>query len=123
MPNESDYYGSAGVSPADSPDQSGPESSPGETKPKPGEEKQTEAETALLPKSLFPGEEPAIGDLCQFKVEHVWEDEIEVSYQKEGERDRPGRSSRRPAENTRSAMDDATDAFDKMAEPAATNIE
>ena len=109
MPNESDYYGSAGASPADS--GAPPESSPDAEKSKPGEDKEPETETALLPKSLFPGEPPAIGDLCSFKVEHVWEDEIEVSYQKEGGDEKPGTKSR-------SSMDTATDSFDKMAAPA-----
>jgi hypothetical protein len=81
---------------------------------KPGEDKTPETETALLPKSLFPGEPPAIGDVCSFKVEHIWENEIEVSYVKEGE---PGEKSPR----SRSTMDDATDAFDQLAEPAPTS--
>lgn len=109
MPEDSEYYESgpaAGTEPA----------KPGAAKTKPDEEQTPESETALLPKSLFPGEEPAVGDVCQFKIEHIWDDEIEVSYMKEGEGEE--KSPRKP-----SAMDDATDAFDKMAEPAATNVE
>jgi hypothetical protein len=109
MPEDSDYYDSG---PAESSaDQKPPDS--GKAKTKPGEDKKSEATTALLPKSLFPGEAPAIGDVCQFKVEHVWEDEVEVSYNKEGEGDEK-------SPRNRSAMDDATEAFDKMATPAPT---
>jgi hypothetical protein len=103
MPNESDYYGADPAADAAAP--------PDPKSKTPDPKKEPEAETALLPKSLFPGEPPAVGDLCQFKIEHVWEDEIEVSYQKEGME----KSSRGP-----SAMDTATDSFDQMAAPAAT---
>ena len=106
MPEDSDYYDSgpaAGTEPTPA--------KPAGTKPKPGEEKEPEIETTLLPKSLFHGEPPAIGDICQFKVEHVWEDEIEVSYVKEGE------GGEKDGEKSRSTMDTATDAFDKMASP------
>jgi hypothetical protein len=109
MPEDSDYYDSG---PAANPaDQKPPDS--GEAKTKPGEDKKSEATTALLPKSLFPGEAPAIGDVCQFKVEHLFEDEVEVSYVKEGEGEES--PSRKP-----STMDDATDAFDQMAAPASS---
>jgi hypothetical protein len=111
MPEDSDYYDSgpaAGTEPNPA--------KPGSDANKPGEEKTPEAETALLPKSLFPGEPPAIGDVCQFKVEHLFEDEVEVSYVKEGEGEE--NPPRKP-----SAMDDATDSFDKMAAPATTNNE
>lgn len=101
MPEDSDYY------------DAGPAAGTEQKPPKPGEEKTPETETALLPKSLFPGEPPAIGDVCQFKVEHIWEDEFEVSYMKEGGGEKAGAKPR-------SSMDTATDAFDQMAAPAAT---
>lgn len=102
MPEDSDYY------------DSGPAAEPAaQPSSKPGDEKKPESETALLPKSLFPGEPPAIGDVCRFKVEHIWEDEIEVSFQKEGG-DEKGVGSK-----PRSSMDTATDSFDQMAAPAA----
>jgi len=101
MPEDTDSYYAADQAPDQAPDQ-------GKEAGKPTEEKQPEAETALLPKSLFPGEPPAIGDVCQFKVEHIWEKEVEVSYVKEGE------GEEKPASGP-SAMDTATDAFDKIA--------
>jgi len=101
MPEDSDFYDS-GAAPE------GGEQTKPEDKNQPGEKKEGEATTALLPKSLFPGEPPAIGDVCQFKVEHLWENEVEVSYAKEGE------------EKPRSSMDNANDAFDKMAAPTPT---
>jgi hypothetical protein len=102
MPEDSDYY-DAGPAAGTEPNPAKPDAA----KPKPGEDKTPETESALLPKSLFPGEPPAIGDVCQFKIEHVWEDEIEVSYVKEGEDE----------EKPRSSMDTANDAFDQMASP------
>ena len=38
-------------------------------------------ETALLPKSFFP-DEPAVGKVCQVRVEQVMEDQVSVSYNK-----------------------------------------
>lgn len=99
---DSDYYDAGAAAGTEN-----PAPQPDAAKPKPGEDKTPETETALLPKSLFPGEPPAIGDVCQFKVEHIWDDEIEVSYQKEGADE----------EKPRSSMDTANDAFDQMASP------
>ena len=103
MPDQTDYYkpdDAAEETPATTPD----------SKAKPDEEKQTEAKSALLPKYLFPGEPPTPGDVCSFKVEHVFEDEVEVSYLKDGDKTKPT--------NERSTMDTATEAFDEMANPA-----
>lgn len=106
MPEETDSYYGATDSPAAPPD-------PSAKSAESDDEKDPGTDTALLPKSLFPGEPPAIGDVCSFKVEHVWEDEIEVSYVKDGEgaEKSPGGPS---------AMDSATAGFDQMASPAAT---
>jgi hypothetical protein len=111
MPDESsDYYGGGSASASPSPGGAGGPSSPN----KPEQDQESESETALLPKSLFPGAPPAVGDVCQFRVEHVWEDEIEVAYVKEGQdQAKPG------AKPARSTMDTATDSFDQMAGPAA----
>ena len=39
-----------------------------------------EGETALLPKSLFAGKDLTVGSECKVKIEHVFGDEVEVSY-------------------------------------------
>jgi hypothetical protein len=103
MPEDSDYY-QAGA------DQAAPNSelrTPNSEKPADEKDEDTGAETALLPKSLFGDKEPAVGDVCQFKVEHIWENEIEVSWMAEGEEQKTSKP--------RTAMDDATSAFDNMA--------
>ncbi len=105
MPDNSDPYYEAGADAAS--DDTSAHAPMKKDMEKPGDEK--EAETALLPKSLFPGEPPDIGDVCDFKVEHVWEDEIEVSYVKS---DKPMNDK---SMKGKSSMDTATDAFDQMA--------
>lgn len=102
MPEDSDYYqADTDTAPAAPKDSAAPA-------PKPDTKKDEEPgpETASLPKELFGDKEPEVGDVCQFKVEHIWEDEIEVSYLPEGTE---------PKKSTpRSAMDDATDSFDQI---------
>jgi hypothetical protein len=71
-----------------------------------------EGDTALVPKSVFRGKIPDVGQDCTFHVEHIWEDEVELSWKKD-----EGESN--PASSKRSAMDTATDSFDKMASPSA----
>jgi hypothetical protein len=70
-----------------------------------------EGDTALVPKSIFRGKIPEFGQVCRFKAVHVWEDEVELSWEKD-----EGDSS--PDKGKRSTMDTATDSFDKMASPS-----
>jgi hypothetical protein len=46
------------------------------------DEKQEGGKTALLPKSIFP-HEPEVGDVCQFRVEAIHDEEISVAYEDE----------------------------------------
>lgn len=39
-----------------------------------------EKDTALLPKSFFKSKELEVGSKCEVKIEHVFDDEVEVSY-------------------------------------------
>lgn len=39
-------------------------------------------DSALLPKSFFGSKELKVGSECKVKIEHLWEDEVEVSYVK-----------------------------------------
>jgi hypothetical protein len=116
MPDESDgfYGGDTAAAASPSPGGEGRGEGGSSSPNKSDQDHESESETALLPKSLFPGEPPAIGEVCQFRVEHIWEDEIEVSHVKEGEdQEKSG------AQPGRSQMDTATDSFDQMAGPAA----
>ena len=98
MPNATDdYYGGG-------PDMADP-AKPSQTKP---DDQEPDSDSALLPKSLFGGKTPEVGDECTFKVEHLFEDQVEVSYVKEGMDEKP---------KGKSTMDTATDAFDQMAAP------
>lgn len=99
MPNATDdYYGGG-------PDMAG-EAKPSQTKP--DDKGEMDADSALLPKSLFGGKLPEVGDECRFKVEHIFEDQVEVSYVKDGMDEKV---------KGKSTMDTATDAFDQMAAP------
>ena len=44
------------------------------------EKKSEEGETTLVPKSIFGSYECKVGDVKKFKVEHIYEDEVELSY-------------------------------------------
>ena len=70
-----------------------------------------EGDTALVPKSVFRGKIPDVGQECRFKAVHIWEDEVELSWVKDGEENKS-------ASGKRSTMDTATDSFDKMASPS-----
>jgi hypothetical protein len=39
-----------------------------------------DAQTALLPKTIFGDKPLEVGSECTFKIEHVYNDEVEVSY-------------------------------------------
>lgn len=66
-----DYYSQDAES-SDTPTGDVAESTPKDSAP--------EQNTALLPKSFFKAKELEIGNKCEVKIEHVFEDEIEVSY-------------------------------------------
>lgn len=40
----------------------------------------TDSETALLPKSIFGQKDLHVGAECKVRIEHVYDDEVEVSY-------------------------------------------
>jgi hypothetical protein len=99
MPDEPDFYG------ADQPAESAAE------KPAKPDDEKPESETTLLPKSMFGGEVPEPGAICQFKVQHIWDKEVEVSWVPS-----EGKEEKMPHK----AMDGVNDSFDKMAEPTTT---
>lgn len=45
-----------------------------------GEGEESERETSILPLSFFQGKEVTPGKVCRIKVEHIYGDEVEVSY-------------------------------------------
>lgn len=51
--------------------------------PPPKEKEEPAENSALVPLSVFPGETPSPGDVCKFRVVHVYEDEAEIEYVKE----------------------------------------
>jgi hypothetical protein len=59
-----------------------------EAAPEPSKPQEAEGNTALLPKSIFGGD-VAAGQECTFKVVHVYEDEVEVSYESKSGDDKP----------------------------------
>lgn len=55
--------------------------SSGDSSEAPAEKKKDEAhQTALLPKSFFPGKDLSVGKTCKVRVERLMEDEVAVSY-------------------------------------------
>ena len=82
MPTE-DYYGKDAGPSANAPDDSGsetPDSTEGDSE-----------DSALVPKSLV-GKNAKVGDVCSFKIVHMYDDEAEIQYVKkddeeEGEAD------------------------------------
>ena len=99
-----DYYGDSGGGD----DSQGMDGGMDADAKKPSDNKEMDEDTTLLPKSLFKGKIPEVGETCQFKVEHIWENEVEVSWV-DGSGD-----------GKKSTMDTATDAFDQMASPMAS---
>jgi hypothetical protein len=83
------------------------------SKPQGDNEDEMEGNTALVPKSIFGSKIPDVGQECRFKCQHIWENEVELSWEKDGDENGPSKGKR-------STMDDVDDTFDKMAEPAAT---
>lgn len=75
-----DYYSQDQES-SDTPVGDAAESTPKENFP--------EQDTALLPKSFFKDKELEIGSECKVRVEHVYEDEVEVSYVKHDDSSKP----------------------------------
>ena len=72
-----------------------------------------EGDTALVPKSIFAGKIPEVGQECRFKAVHIWENEVELSWEKDD-----GDGEYKSSKDKRSTMDDVDGAFDKMASPA-----
>ncbi len=68
------------------------------------DDEQAEGETALLPKSLLAGKDLKVGDEITLKVEHIYEDEVEVC---------PADSKEEKSEP--SAMSEAQGSMDQMA--------
>lgn len=70
------------------------------------DDQKPEGQTALLDKSVFP-EEPKPGDVCKFRVVKVYEDEVEVEYEKEDAEEK--------SEGKSPSMDEAMGKMDSMA--------
>ena len=105
MPDNSDYYSAPSESgSADSPDPKSQTQDPESD----ADSESMEGETALVPKSIFGQKQPEVGDTCTFKVEHIWENEIELSYVASDS------ETPEPKPKAPSSMDTATDAFDQM---------
>lgn len=81
------------------------------------ESEQAEEQTALLPKSIFPGgEAPEPGDVCEFEVVRSYENEVEVKYKKEeGEEETEGKPPERMME-TSPEMESAQSQLASMAQ-------
>lgn len=99
MPND-DNYGMDSDEAAPSMAQDHDESKPHEDKD------EGETSSALLPKTLMAGKDFKPGDEIVLKIDHIYEDEFEVSYASE-KSDKP----KKPM----STMDEADGAMDKMA--------
>jgi len=69
-------------------------------------EEEESQQSALLPKTVLGGKEFKPGDEVVLKIDHIYEDEVEVSYAtaKEGKPPKP-----------KSSMEHADDAMDRMA--------
>ena len=72
-----------------------------------------EGETSLLPKSFFQGKDLTVGNECKVKIEHVYDDEVEVSYVPHSTDEESGETS--PDDET---MEAAQSKLDGMATPA-----
>lgn len=68
----SDYYSPSEDESSTAPEGDAAETTPGDDSP--------ESNTALLPKSFFKDKELEVGKECKVRIEHVFEDEVEVSY-------------------------------------------
>ena len=77
--------------------------------PEPAKPRESEGDTALLPKSLFKPEVKA-GDTCEFEVVHVYEDEVEVKYHGSESAQNEG------SESEPNEMDSANAKIDAMAQ-------
>jgi hypothetical protein len=108
-----DYYGAASTPDATSaPPDDAAKTKPAET----GEDNETDS--ALLPKSLFGESLPEVGDEVTFHVEHIWENEVEVSPAANGQHRQRRRQRRGPKGGDGSEngpmMEKAMGAFDRM---------
>jgi hypothetical protein len=99
MPSEDDYYSSDPSSDGPAPANSTDDDSD------PSKSDQPEGNGALVPKSLFGDGGPEVGSECKFRVVHVYDDEVELEYVKDGD----DKKSSKPA------MDEAEGGLDTMA--------
>lgn len=90
-----DYYSNDAES-SDAPEGGASEATPKDAAP--------QQDTALLPKSFFKDNELEVGAQCEVKIEHVYDDEVEVSYVKHSDSSKP-------------EMDSAMAGMDEMASP------
>jgi hypothetical protein len=105
-----DYYSApeSGASPGDA-----GEGKP--SKPQGGDEgDEMDGDTAIVSKSVFKGKIPEVGQECRFKVEHIFEKEVELSWVDKGD------GEKKPSKEKSSTMDNVNDAFDKMSGPSET---
>lgn len=75
----------------------------GSAESKGADDQKPATESAVINKSVFPAV-PEPGDVCKFKVLHVYEEEVELEYLKEGDKEKP-----------KSSMSGAEDQIDAMA--------
>ena len=76
---------------------------------KDGMEDKDEGETALIPKALLAGKDFKPGEEVVFKVVHLFEDEVEISY---------SNGKEKPEEKPKSQMEQSGDALEKLGKPA-----
>jgi hypothetical protein len=70
---------------------------------KPDDGDQSEGQTAMLPKSVFP-KPPEPGDSCTFRIVRVHDDEVEVSYDEKEKAPEPEGQAPPPRDGTLSSM-------------------
>jgi hypothetical protein len=88
---------------------SGEEDSPEDKSPKDDSaEDMDEQKTALLPKSIFKGKDCKPGDVVEMKVEHLFDEEVEVSY--------TGKYNHKDGESESEDMEESERELDNMAE-------
>lgn len=110
MADTPDYYGAGNPDSDETTAASGGEMDNGDQTPenKQGDDETAEGESALVPKSIFGDSMPAVGDVIQMRVEHIYDDEIEVCPMGDEEA-AEGESAKK-----KSTMSGAMNAFDQM---------
>lgn len=111
MADTPDYYGAANPDSDETTAASGGEMDNGDhsqDNQQPTDDETAEGESALVPKSIFGDSMPAVGDVIQMRVEHIYDDEIEVCPMGDEE------AAEGETGGKKSAMSDAMNAFDQM---------